>query len=63
MKSDLVICGSTQHVLSGCRESHVLAREGDECPVCRKKTRDAWRRQKALDEESLKQKKTLSVSA
>lgn len=49
-KPDLVVCGSTRHDLRGCKELHVPARDGDECPICRKKTRDEWRRQKALDD-------------
>ena len=63
MKLDLVVCGSTKHVLSGCRERHILAREGDECPVCRKKTRDTWRATKAMEEKLNRQNKTLSASA
>lgn len=54
MKSELVVCGSTQYVPAGCKELHVPAFPHDECPVCRKKTRDTWRQQKALEEESAK---------
>lgn len=62
MKSDLVVCGSTRHYPLGCKELHVLAMPGDECPACRKQTRDEWRRQKALEEEQMK-KNTLQAHA
>ena len=60
----IVACGSTRHIPHGCKEFHVLARQGDECPSCRKKTRDAWRAQKALEEEIQKvEAKTFRTTA
>jgi hypothetical protein len=64
MKSDLVACGSTQHVPAGCKELHIPSFPYDECPECRKKTRDTWRQQKAIEEAAEKtQKKTLTATA
>jgi hypothetical protein len=54
MKAELVTCGSTRHTPFGCEELHIPALPGDECPVCRKKTRDAWRRQKELSDAAQK---------
>jgi len=54
MKSDLVVCGSTRHDFHGCEELHV---------ACRQKTREKWRRQKALEEELAENKKTLTATA
>lgn len=64
MKSELVVCGSTQHVPAGCKELHVPAFPHDECPVCRKKTRDTKRQQKVIEAaEGKTQKKTLTATA
>jgi len=49
MKSVLEKCGSRRHVPAGCKEMHVPARKGEECPACRKKTRDAWRAARELE--------------